>query len=52
VYLLVFEAYINEMQVQKAKSPVTNLVRQRCAKGFTSDVKGLSENEALDKKIL
>jgi hypothetical protein len=31
VYLLVFHAYINEMQVQEAKYPVKNLVRQRCA---------------------
>jgi hypothetical protein len=36
VYLLAFHAYINEMQVQEAKSPVKNLVRQRCAGGFNS----------------
>jgi hypothetical protein len=41
VHLLVFHAYINEMQVQEAKSPVNNLVRQRCAEGFNSGVKGL-----------
>jgi hypothetical protein len=33
-------AYINEMQVQEAKSPLKNPVRQRCAEGFNSGVKG------------
>jgi hypothetical protein len=41
LHLLVFHAYINEMQVQEAKSPVKNLVRQRCAERFNSGVKGL-----------
>jgi hypothetical protein len=36
-----FDAYIKEMQVQETKSPVKNLVRQCCAEGFNSGVKGL-----------
>jgi hypothetical protein len=44
LHLLGFHAYINEMQVQEAKSPVKNLVRQRCAQGFNCSVKVLTTN--------
>jgi hypothetical protein len=46
VYLLVFQAYIKEMHVSRSKNPSKNLVRQRCAEGFNSGVKGLKGKKA------
>jgi hypothetical protein len=38
---LVFHAYITELHGSRNKTPVKNVVRQHCAEGFNSGIKGL-----------
>jgi predicted GH43/DUF377 family glycosyl hydrolase len=52
VYLLFFTHILTKFTVEETKSQFKNLVMQRCAEGFNSGVKVLTDNTTMKFRVV